>query len=153
MQWALWILPPGVKRPNREVNHLCSQSTRVMNVWSFAYTPLSASVVWLLGKSITLRSNFTEIRVMMGQGRYFSLHHHVQIKEPTQLPVEWVSGLKRTEHVNGAEVRNAVCISFLWSSCMHSWHRHNFTFCVALGNIYSWVSNVWRFQRKAGWQM
>jgi hypothetical protein len=98
----------------------------------------------VIGQIDKLCSNSTEIRVMVGQGRYFFFITTSSLTtEPAQPPVGWVTGPKRTEHVNGpssscgAEVRNTVYLSLLWYFCMRSWHRHNFSFCVALGTIYS----------------
>lgn len=36
--WTTWILPPGVKRPGREVEHSPPTSDEVTNAWSYTST-------------------------------------------------------------------------------------------------------------------
>jgi hypothetical protein len=51
IQWVLWALSLGVKRPAREADHSPQSSAEVTNAWSYTSTPQYASIAWCSVKS------------------------------------------------------------------------------------------------------
>jgi hypothetical protein len=56
IQWVPGALSLGVKRPEREADHLPPSSAEVKNAWSYASTPQYVFMAWCLVKH---RDNFT----------------------------------------------------------------------------------------------